>query len=143
VILAAVVVSILFSFPSWHKEWDERGEERDVKPFPSRTAVIISFTASLLAAIFALVATIWQYTASVAGATTAQDMAYGTVNSEVGAAATGLGWTGVGLTMVPAIGIVWLLWSLGNIADLRKVLRHLCAWACQECHLGCGCPAAL
>jgi len=38
-----------------------------------------------------------------------QDMAYGTVNSEVGAAATGLGWTGVGLTMVLAIGIVWLL----------------------------------
>jgi len=115
VILAAVVVGILFSFPGWHKEWDERGEERDVKPFPSRTAVIISLTASLLAAIFALVATIWQHTASVAAATTAQDMAYGTVNSEVGAAATGLGWTGVVLTMVLAIVLCGCCGALGRL----------------------------
>ena len=55
----------------------------------------------------------WQHTASVAVATTAQDMGYGTVKSEVGAAAMALGWVGLGTLIIPAIG-AWVM-----IASIR------------------------
>ena len=46
---------------------------------------------------------LWQHTASVAAASTAQDMAYGTVRSEVGFNAMALGWAGLALLIISAV----------------------------------------
>lgn len=71
-----------------------------MKRFPSR-ALTHSICAFLAAAIlFALLSALWQHTAAVAFATAVQNMAYGSVKSEVGAMAIGLGWASLALYIV-------------------------------------------
>ena len=54
----------------------------------------------------------WQHTASVAAATTAQDLGYGTVKSEVGAASMTLGWLGLTFLAIPAMGLLLMIISI-------------------------------
>lgn len=54
----------------------------------------------------------WQHTASVAAATTAQDLGYGTVRSEVGAASMALGWLGLTFLAISAIGLLVMIMSI-------------------------------
>ena len=100
------------TFPGWHEETDEAGSERDVKPFPSRPVSQVALGSVSLASLLALVSMMWQHTASVAAATTAQDMAYGSVTSRVGAAAMALGWIGLAFLVVPAIGLLVMILSI-------------------------------
>lgn len=105
-------MGILATFPGWHEETDENGSERDVKPFPSRPLSRIALAALTLASLLALVSMMWQHTASVAAATTAQDMAYGEVKTHVGAIAMALGWIGLAFLAIPAIGLLVMILSI-------------------------------
>ena len=116
--LTVIVMIILASFPGWHEELDENGEEKDVKPFPSRPLVQCALALSALATAFAFVSSLWQHIAAVAAATVAQSMAYGTVESHIGAASVSLGWAGLGLMVVTTIGLAMTISSLDVITNL-------------------------
>lgn len=60
----------------------------------------------------------WQHTASVAAATTAQDMTYGAVKSQVGAASMALGWIGLALLIIPALGLLAMILSISFLDRL-------------------------
>ena len=55
---------------------------------------------------------IWQHTASVAAATTAQHLGYGTVKSAIGPASLVLGWLGFGWLALGAIGLLVMVLSI-------------------------------
>ena len=120
VALAFITIGLLWTFPGWHTETDERGSERDVKPFPSRPVSQIALGATLLASLLALVSMMWQHTASVAAATTAQDMTYGAVKSQVGAASMTLGWIGLALMAIPALGLSVMIMSISLLDRLTE-----------------------
>ena len=110
--LALIAVCLLLTFPGWHREEDDSGGVREVKMFPSRPFSRIAFAASTLASLLALVSMIWQHTASVAAMTIAQDLGYGTVKSEVGAAALALGWVAFALMALAAVGLTVMILSM-------------------------------
>ena len=118
VALAFIVICLLLTFPGWHEEHDDNGSEREVKPFPSRPISLIALAASTLASMLALVSMMWQHTASVAAATTAQDLGYGTVKSGVGATVLALGWVGVALMALSAIGLLVMILSIRILDQL-------------------------
>ena len=60
----------------------------------------------------------WQHTASVAAATTAQDMTYGAVKSQLGAASMTLGWIGLALLVVPTLGLLVMILSISLLDRL-------------------------
>lgn len=97
---------------------DDDGSEREVKPFPSRPVSLIALAASTVASMLALVSMMWQHTASVAAATTAQDLGYGTVKSDVGAASLALGWVAFALMALPAIGLLVMILSIRTLDQL-------------------------
>ena len=113
-----IAMCLVSTFPGWHHEHDETGSDHEVKPFPSRPVLKIAVTISTLAALLALVSMVWQHTASVAAATTAQDLAYGTVRSEVGAASLALGWTGFAFMVLASFGLLATLISLSILDQL-------------------------
>ena len=76
--------------------------------------------ATLLASLLALVSMIWQHTASVAAATTAQEMTYGAAKSQVGPASVTLGWIGLALLVIPAMGLVVVLLSISLLDRLTS-----------------------
>lgn len=83
-----------------------------MKPFPSR-ALSRTLCAILAAAfLFALLSSLWQHTAAVAFTTTVRNMAYGTVKSEVGAAAIGLGWASLALYIAAFCAMVVMIVSI-------------------------------
>ena len=118
IVLAFVCFIILATFPGWHEELDERGEEKDVKPFPSRAVCQVALALIFVASVFVLVSVLWQHTASVAASTIAQDLGNGSVKSGVGTTAMVLGWVGFSLLIVVTIGLLVMILSLGLIADL-------------------------
>lgn len=116
--LAIITICLLATFPGWHEEIDDTGSEREVKPFPSRPVSLIALAASTLASLLTLVSMMWQHTASVAAATTAQNLGYGTVRSEVGATALALGWVGFALMALPAVGLLVMVLSIQILDQL-------------------------
>ena len=119
--LATIAIALLLTFPGWHEETMEDSDEiRDVKPFPSRPITQIILVATVAASLLALVSMMWQHTASVAVATTVQDLGYGTINSKVGALAMALGWAGLGCVVIAAIGILVLILSIGMFTDMTE-----------------------
>ena len=111
-------ICLLLTFSGWHEEVDDDGEEREVKPFPSRKVLLIALAASTLASLLAMVSMIWQHTASVAAATTAQHLGYGTVKSAVGPTSLVLGWLGFGAMAVGAVGLLVMVLGI-------RILDHL------------------
>ena len=90
----------------------------DVKPFPSR-ALMNSICGFLAAAgLFALVSSLWQHTAAVAFTTAAQNMAYGSVKSEVGAVAIGLGWASFVFYIVAFLAVLVEILSIQLLDQL-------------------------
>ncbi|KAK0512772.1 hypothetical protein JMJ35_004789 [Cladonia borealis] len=143
---AVIAIAILVTFPGWHEERtikdggveyggveyggvedggveyggveDDEVEIRDVKEFPTRSHVQIALAATVAASFLALVSMVWQHTASVAVATTIQDVGYGTINSKVGASAMALGWVGLGCLIISAVGMLTMILSLKLFTDL-------------------------
>lgn len=118
VALAFITICLLLTFPGWHNEVDDNGSDREVKPFPSRPVSLIALAAATLGAMLALVSMIWQHTASVAAATTAQDLGYGTIKSAVGATTLALGWVGFALLALAAIGLLVMILSIRILDQL-------------------------
>lgn len=112
VALAFITICLLLSFPGWQDEVGENGSDREVKRFPSRPITMIALATSTLGAMLALVSMIWQHTASVAAATTAQDLGYGSVKSAVGATALALGWAGFAFSALTAVGVLVIILSI-------------------------------
>jgi len=118
IILAFVCFLLLATFPGWHEETDERGSERDVKPFPSRPVSQIALALIFVASVFVLVSVLWQHTASVAASTIAQDLGNGSVKSGVGTTAMVLGWFGFALLIVVTIGLLVMILSISLLDRL-------------------------
>lgn len=109
---------LLATFPGWHEEVDERGSERDVKPFPSRPVSQIALALIFVASVFVLVSVLWQHTASVAASTIAQDLGNGSVKSGVGTSAMILGWFGFALLIIVTIGLLVMILSISLLDRL-------------------------
>lgn len=118
VALAFITICLLLLFPGWQTDDDDDGSEREVKLFPPRPLTQIALTASTLGAMFALVSMVWQHTASVATATTAQTLGYGTVKSTVGATVLALGWVGFAVLVLAALGLLIMILSIRILAEL-------------------------
>ena len=74
--------------------------------------------ATILASLLALVSMVWQHTASVAVTTTVQSMGYGTIKSDIGAAAMALGWLGFGGIVIVAIAVLVMVLIIDWLHDL-------------------------
>ncbi|KAI9894182.1 MAG: hypothetical protein M1814_004036 [Vezdaea aestivalis] len=111
IILAFVCLLLLATFPAWHEE-SEDGEEKVVKPFPSRPVSQIALAIIFISSIFVLVSVLWQHTASVAAATIAQDLGNGSVRSGVGTSAMILGWFGFALLIIVTVGLLVMILSI-------------------------------
>ncbi|KAL8973337.1 MAG: hypothetical protein Q9183_000030 [Haloplaca sp. 2 TL-2023] len=118
IVLAFVCFILLATFPGWHEETDERGDERDVKPFPSRAVSQIALALIFIASIFVLVSVLWQHTASVGASTIAQDLGNGSVRSGVGTTAMILGWFGFALFILVTIGLLLMILSISMLNQL-------------------------
>lgn len=112
IIFAFICFVILATFPGWHEEIDERGSERDVKPFPSRPVSQVALALIFVASVFVLVSVLWQHTASVAASTIAKDLGNGSVMSGVGATAMILGWFAFALFIIVTIGLLVMILSI-------------------------------
>ena len=118
VALALVSLCLVLTFPGWREQTDDDGSDREVKPFPSRPVSQLALAASTLASMLALVSMIWQHTASVAAATTAQNLGYGTVKSAVGSTSLALGWVGFALMALAAIALFVMISSIRLLDQL-------------------------
>ncbi|KAG7009017.1 CDP-diacylglycerol--serine O-phosphatidyltransferase [Physcia stellaris] len=118
IVLAFITFLLLATFPGWHEETDERGSERDVKPFPSRPVSQVALALIFIASVFVLVSVLWQHTASVAASTIAQDLGNGSVKSGVGTTAMILGWFGFALLIIVTIGLLVMILSISLLDRL-------------------------
>lgn len=92
----------------------------DVRHYPSRKLTYIAWGITTLACLLAFVSIFWQHIASVAAATMAEGMAYGTIKSHVGVSAMALGWAGFALFALAAIGLFAVIWSKSLLDQLTN-----------------------
>ena len=117
IVLAFFTFILLATFPGWHEEPDI-GNDKEVKPFPSRPVSQIALALIFISSIFVLVSVLWQHTASVAAAEIAQDLGNGSVKSGVGTAAMVLGWFGFVLLIIVTIGLLVMILSIHLLKKL-------------------------
>jgi hypothetical protein len=117
IVFAFICLLLLATFPGWHEEEDDRGSEREVKPFPSRPVSQIALAIIFIASIFVLVSVLWQHTASVAASIIAQDLGNGSVLSGVGASAMVLGWFSFALLIIVTIGLLVMILSIRVLSE--------------------------
>ncbi|KAF2401574.1 hypothetical protein EJ06DRAFT_528757 [Trichodelitschia bisporula] len=116
IVLVFFAVVTLATFPGWHQETDDTGEEIDVKPFPSKVAIKFCSLTSGFATVFCIVSALWQHTAAVSAATMIEGLSYGNLKASVGPGAMALSWLGVALLCVVNLGIV-VMWASMAILD--------------------------
>lgn len=117
-ILAFACLVLLATFPGWHEETNDDGDEREVRPFPSRPVSQVGLAIIFISSVFVLVSVLWQHTASVGASTIAQDLGNGSVKSGVGTAAMVLGWLGFALLIVVTIGLLVMILSMRILTNL-------------------------
>jgi len=108
----------LGTFPGYHEDIDEQGFRKEVKAFP---VVIVSHCATAViaaAGLFSITASLWQHIATVAAATSTQNMAYGWVKGEVGPAAMVLGWTATVAYMLVTCALIVMVMSMRLLGEL-------------------------
>ncbi|KAH0609356.1 uncharacterized protein H6S33_012842 [Morchella sextelata] len=115
IILAAVTLLLLATFPGYEEEYDGGPEMRRL---PSRAVSQIALAVIFVAAIFVLVSVLWQHTASVAAATIAETMGNGSVATGVGVTAMVLGWFGFALLIIVTIGLLVMILSMHLVEKL-------------------------
>jgi len=115
IILAAVTLLLLATFPGYEEEF-EGGPER--RRLPSRAVSQIALAVIFVAAIFVLVSVLWQHTASVAAATIAENLENGSVSTGVGVTAMVLGWFGFALLIIVTIGLLVMILSMHLVEKL-------------------------
>ena len=114
----AISFVLVASFPRWHTDVNDAESEVDVKPFPSRPVSQVAQAAMSLAAILVLVSALWQHIATATAASMGGSLAYGTVRGGVGTAAMVLGWGGLLLISLGAIGLLFMILSIQVLHDL-------------------------
>lgn len=115
--LAFISILLLGTFPGWHTEEDGEGSEREVKPFPSRPVSQLALAIIVVASLFAFISILWQHIATSAAASMIRSLSYGTVKGQVGPTAVALGWVGVVLSLVSAIGLLVMILSIRVLAE--------------------------
>lgn len=107
------------TFPVWREELDDNGLETEmIHPFPSEKVCWIICSVLVASSLLALISLLWQHTAAVTAATTAESFAYGFVKSGVGAAAIGLGWAVVGANILALVMIVVMTVGINMLSAL-------------------------
>ncbi|OJD14422.1 hypothetical protein AJ78_05223 [Emergomyces pasteurianus Ep9510] len=118
IIFAFFCFLLLATFPGWHEEIGENGDDREVKRFPSRAVSQAALALIFVSSVFILVSVLWQHTASVAASTIAQDLGNGVVKSGVGTSAMILGWFGFALLVIVTIGLLMMILSISLLQRL-------------------------
>ncbi|KAJ5854957.1 hypothetical protein N7534_007500 [Penicillium rubens] len=125
--LIYIVVALMFicflllsTFPGWHEEVGDDGDERQVKPFPSEAALLASLLAASASSGFGLITILWQHVNSSATATMAEILTYGAVSGHVGGVAMTLGWLSIGLIVLVCVGLWALKLSISLITSLTR-----------------------
>ncbi|KAK4232886.1 Ca2+ regulator and membrane fusion protein Fig1-domain-containing protein, partial [Achaetomium macrosporum] len=113
IVITVLCLPILSTFHRWQPQTASDSEsEREVKPFPwkpvSRAALILTFVAAL----FSLVAALWQHLSSAATSTMVSTLTYGTVSGTVGAGAMAFAWIATGVLFIAVIGLFLMILSL-------------------------------
>lgn len=108
--IAAIALNILAfglvsTFPGWHIEVDDDGLETEVKPFPSKVRSRGALALMMISTICVLISVLWQHIAAVAAAGSISTALGGAASNHVGATSMGLGWAGVGVTVIATLGI--------------------------------------
>jgi hypothetical protein len=106
------------TFPGWQDNMDATGFEMEVRPFPSMAASKLIMAFEFLALLFLITAILWQHVAAVAHSATAQAAFNSIVRGDVGSVAMGLGWGSIGLNLVAALGLLFLITSLRLLKQL-------------------------
>ncbi|KAF7122253.1 hypothetical protein CNMCM5793_000210 [Aspergillus hiratsukae] len=112
VVLTFICFILLTTFPGWHEEVDQDGEEREVKPFPSPKVSQAALGTSALGFIFGLVSILWQHINSSAAGTMSESLTYGAVEAHVGTAAMILGWAAVVCLGIVALALLVMIMSI-------------------------------
>jgi hypothetical protein len=116
IILSAITLFLLSTFPGWHEEIDENGSDTEVKPFPSRQTSLLAASCQGFASGFTLISATWQHVATVGASSAIQALANGAVLTTVGTTAMALGWPAVALGTVVFVGLVVMILSI-NLLD--------------------------
>jgi hypothetical protein len=111
---------LLSTFPGWHEEADDDGEEREVKPFPSQAGLWACLLTASVSSGFGLISILWQHVNSSATATMAEILTYGAVSGHVGGAAMALGWLSIGLVVLVCVGLLEMELSISIIRNLSE-----------------------
>lgn len=119
-VLNAIGVCSLALFPTWHQEVDDSGSLLDVKPFPTKHVLYLSFACFLLSLLFIFVATLWQHVAAVAELETIQSIFSGSVSTTVGATAMVLGWVAVVIDVFVSLFLWILIFSIRQLVRLTE-----------------------
>ena len=119
VIVVAILCFVMLStFPGWHEEVDEAGSTVEVRPFPSRLVSQAAMVALAVGFAFGIISALWQHISTAAAASMAEKLSYGQINGHVGPAAMALGWIGVALIGVVALGLLVMILSINLIRRL-------------------------
>jgi hypothetical protein len=92
VILASFATLGLFTTPGWHEEEDENGSIREVKPFPKRGVMVLSFATMLISGLLQLVGSLWQHVAATAAKSLIGSFESQGVSSHIGQASMAFTW---------------------------------------------------
>ncbi|KAJ4301000.1 hypothetical protein N0V90_003089 [Kalmusia sp. IMI 367209] len=111
IVLSLISFCLLGTFPGWSEE-ATGGSDVDVKPFPSRPVSQVALSCAAVAAILSLIAGLWQHVGSVGAAAMAEMANYGNVKADIGTGAVAMGWAGVFITTMPAIGLFVMIMSI-------------------------------
>lgn len=113
IVLAFFSTLLLATFPGWHEERDERtGSDVDVKPFPSRPVSQAALTASFVAAVLLLTASLWQHVGAVGAAAMAEIANVGNVGTSIGTNAMAMAWVAVTLQIIVVVGLFNMILSI-------------------------------
>jgi hypothetical protein len=118
-----LAILLLATFPGWHEEEDAAGEEKEVKPFPSRPISYLALSVLLAASLFSVISIFVQHVASATGSTMVEALSYGTAKAKVGAAAMILGWVGACTYIIAAAGL-WIMIRSIEVLSSRFVTNR-------------------
>lgn len=113
--MAAVATIVQGTFPGWQNDPDDSGFEHDVRAVPNKASMLVSIAAVALSAALTFISILWQHTAAVAAATTAQAFGNSNIGSRVGVTAIALGWISFALLVV----------SLLTLNDVKRWISHI------------------
>ncbi|KAE8149903.1 Ca2+ regulator and membrane fusion protein Fig1-domain-containing protein [Aspergillus avenaceus] len=122
IILMVICIVLFAGFPGWRKEIDSSGEEKEVKPYPSRWLMYSALVCSGLSSTMGLVVMQSQYNSVVAAGVMAEQLMYGAIQTHVGAAGMALGWVAVMCMGVVAIAAFGYVVKHQALSLIRKML---------------------